>query len=377
MHQLVANYPTIQARLFLLMEQLTITELLGGFRASIGCEQLESLDPWPSGIVYKCEDDYISDGSPGLAHFMTSLLEPLEAQGRGFVHGHKKVTGVPRLSAANIKRMFTQEDKDVSSFMTRMRLAVLEAASTMQYESAVLPAKQMDVAVLPTNFSKYQQSVSRLDGGVEVDEETSRPLLEVTPVELQGHVVRENTLAESQQRSSRNSYSRLPLTGCHQSLLPTYRSSVLVGSLSEAALDEYGLTPSSASLFGHHANWEVDRSGRVLGIRDDDGKLLTDEVLQDDARKWMLAYVRHVRSQFVQNHTHMCTKTCTKYADTARAKSGADACRHRAATCRFRFFHIVVLKVVEGACLCSCLFRMLSAFVCSTTCSDSLCRFSL
>ena len=377
MHQLVASYPTIQARLFLLMEQLTITELLGGLRASIGCEQLDSLDPWPRGTIYKCEDDYISDGSPGLANFMTCLLEPLEAQGRGFVHGHKKVTGVPRLSAANIKRIFTQGDAQVSSFMTQMRAAVLQAASTLQYESAVLPAKQMDVTVLPTTFSKHQQRVSRLDGGVEIDDETFRPLLEVTPVEPQGHVVRENTLAESQQRSSRNSYSRLPLTGCHQSLLPTYRSSASVGSLSEAALDEYGLTPSGVALPGVHANWDVDRSGRVSGILDDDGILYTNEMLQDDARKWMLAYARHVRSQFVQNHNHVCTKTCTKYADTERVKSGADACRHRAATCRFRFFHIVVLKVVEGACLCSCLFRMLSAFVCSTTCSDSLCRFSL
>ena len=154
---------------------------------------------------------------------------------------------------------------------------MLQAASTLQYESAVLPAKQMDVAVLPTNFSKYQQSVSRLDGGVEVDEETSRPLLEVTSVEPQGHVVRENTLAESQQRSSRNSYSRLPLTGCHQSLLPTYRSSALVGSLSEAALDEYGLTPSGVALPGVQANWDVDRSGRVSGILDDDGILYTNE----------------------------------------------------------------------------------------------------
>ena len=144
--------PDALTRFHELMEQLTITELLGGLRASIGCEQLDSLNPWPRGTIYKCEDDYISDGSPGLANFMTCLLEPLEAQGRGFVHGHKKVTGVPRLSAANIKRIFTQEDDQVSSFMTQMRAAVLQAASTLQYESAVLPAKQMDVVVLPTNF---------------------------------------------------------------------------------------------------------------------------------------------------------------------------------------------------------------------------------
>ena len=172
--------------------------------------------------------------------------------------------------------------------------------------------------------SKHQQRVSRLDGGVEIDDKTFRPLLEVTPVEPQGHVVRENTLAESQQRSSRNSYSRLPLTGCHQCLLPTYHSSASVGSLSEAALDEYGLTPSGVALPGVHANWDVDRSGRVSGILDDDGMLYTNEMLQDDAQKWMLAYARHVRSQFVQNHNHVCTKTCTKYADTERAKSGAD-----------------------------------------------------
>ena len=53
--------------------------------------------------IYQIEDDFASDGSPGIANFVTSMIEPLEAQGRGFSHGHKKTTGVPasRVAASN------------------------------------------------------------------------------------------------------------------------------------------------------------------------------------------------------------------------------------------------------------------------------------
>ena len=57
------------------------------------------------------EDDYASNGEPGLANFATALLSPLEAQGRGFSHGHTKVMGVPRTAEGKLRHMFEQEDE--------------------------------------------------------------------------------------------------------------------------------------------------------------------------------------------------------------------------------------------------------------------------
>ena len=142
MHQIVAQHPSIQARLFLLMEQITITELLCGTGASLGNTSLDSLDKTPTSI-YGFEDDYASNGSPGLANFMTSLFEPLEAQGRGFAHGHKKVNGVPTARVATLKKAFANSDEQLLSFMERMRDDVLVAASTLQYNSATLLARQL------------------------------------------------------------------------------------------------------------------------------------------------------------------------------------------------------------------------------------------
>jgi hypothetical protein len=127
--------------------------------------------------VYDLEDDYASVGEPGLANFMTYMIEPLEAQGRGFTHGHKKVTGVPNSRAATLKTLFANSDDALKAFMEKMRAEVLRAAETLQYDSAVVPAKQLGVPVRPEPFSRKQQAQSRLDGGEEIDGKTKRTLL--------------------------------------------------------------------------------------------------------------------------------------------------------------------------------------------------------
>ena len=38
------------------------------------------------------------------------MPDPLEAQGRGFSHGHKKTMGVPRTAEAKLRQMFEQDD---------------------------------------------------------------------------------------------------------------------------------------------------------------------------------------------------------------------------------------------------------------------------
>ena len=113
------------------------------------------------------------------------MLEPLEAQGRGFAHGHKKITGVPCSRAATLRQWFAKEDAELKAFMVKLRRDVLCAAETLQYDSATELARQLHVDVLPEPFSRKQQCQSRLDGGLEIDMKTNRLLLEVMPEEPQ------------------------------------------------------------------------------------------------------------------------------------------------------------------------------------------------
>jgi hypothetical protein len=231
---------------------------------------------------------------------------------------------------AVLKKMFASSDDAVAEFMNQMRAEVLRAASTLQYDSAVLLAEQLNVAVSPEPFSRKQQMQSRLDGGLEVDGTTVRTSLEVTPAEPQGHIVRERTLAEAQQRSCRNPYRCVPLTGCHQSMLPCYRSSAAAGRLDDFQLDEYGLRPESAKLQSLHANWDETDSGQVVGLLDEQSRPFNENVLREDAQKWAVSYARHVRSLYGQNQDHGCTKTCTKYA---REDKNTGPTARRASTC--------------------------------------------
>ena len=41
------------------------------------------------------EDAFASSGRAGLANMLRGALKPLEAQGRGFSHGHGKQNGLP------------------------------------------------------------------------------------------------------------------------------------------------------------------------------------------------------------------------------------------------------------------------------------------
>ena len=106
MHRIVTAHPTIQAKLFLLLEHVLMTEMLCIHGAFIGRAAMTSGLP----SVHTFEDDYASSGEPGLASFATCQLGPLEAQGRGFTHGHKKVMGAPRTAEAKLRHVFAQED---------------------------------------------------------------------------------------------------------------------------------------------------------------------------------------------------------------------------------------------------------------------------
>ena len=53
---------------------------------------------------------------------------------------------------------------------------LIDSASTSQYESATLPAKQLGVMLPDAPFTERQQRQSRYDGGLEADGVTQRRL---------------------------------------------------------------------------------------------------------------------------------------------------------------------------------------------------------
>ena len=164
MHRIVAKSPVTQAELFLLMEEIILTELLGIQEAFIGQRQLN--DPGMPHWMRGCKEDHLaSNGSNGLADFVEALLMPLEAQGRGFAHGHKKIIALPNYSAASLVKLFQADEPEVRRMIRTMREQVLDAAVSVQYDTATLPAEQLGISVPPEPFSRQQQRQSRLDGG--------------------------------------------------------------------------------------------------------------------------------------------------------------------------------------------------------------------
>ena len=162
MHRVVAAHPTIQARLFLLLETVLLTELLGVQDAFIGKRGFRgSMNSKPPHCA-SFEDDYASNGEPGLANFATCLLSPLEAQGRGFSHAHTKVMGVPRMAEGKVRHMFEQEDDMLRELLQRAREELLLCTATIMYDSAALPGEQLGEEVLPEPFSRKQRVQSRL-----------------------------------------------------------------------------------------------------------------------------------------------------------------------------------------------------------------------
>ena len=88
MHKIVAARPMVQANLFLLLDALTHQHLLCARRVFIGRRKYDPTYRW-SREPY-VEDDFSSSGDFGVVGFVRALIKALEAQGRGFAHGHEK-----------------------------------------------------------------------------------------------------------------------------------------------------------------------------------------------------------------------------------------------------------------------------------------------
>ena len=137
----------------------------------------------PAGTACR-EDDFASNGLRGLADFVTALFKCIESQARGFAHGHGKVHSIPdgTLGLLRCLQEVIEEIKAIEAasgsqhpagelvreIASRKKAAysqsLIASASTRQYESATLPAKQFGCALPAVPFSEMQQRQRRYDG---------------------------------------------------------------------------------------------------------------------------------------------------------------------------------------------------------------------
>ena len=307
------------------------------------------------------EDDLCSNGFCGLAGFAAAVLKVIEAQQRGFAHGHGKVHSVPdgskelRDSLDSVVREINSGEihpadevidavanKEMQSYNARL----ISSASTKQYESATLPARQMGQDVRDAPFSEKQQRQSRYDGGLEEDGVTNRPLVPIVPAELPAHIARERRRTDQGQQLRRNEYKEVPLTGCQLCIAPRYLLPHSFGQ--EALVGEEGEVDDSDVSQLPGLPWVFDAATGELQhfFANLQGDVATDADFKRDAQNFEKNWARDVRFLHCHCHNHECSFTCIKNQKKKSKEQQAEQLKsQRAPPCRFDFFHVVILKI--------------------------------
>ena len=132
MHEIVAADPRAQAKFFLLMSELHYRFIIGVERLHIGRTTLAR----PRRPVH---DDVASSLQPCIAPGTTDVQAPLEAQGRGFTHGHGKGHAVVGPTIKWLRKAVTS---GLMPEVQNLRQALLDTAVPVQYDAAREPARQ-------------------------------------------------------------------------------------------------------------------------------------------------------------------------------------------------------------------------------------------
>ena len=108
MHKIVAARPMVQANLFLFLDAITHQNLLCARRVFLGTRTYDPCWRWQGEPL--TEDDFTSSGDFGISAFLRCLVKVLEAQGRGFAHGHQNHHSEPHTKAIDLVMLFLGRD---------------------------------------------------------------------------------------------------------------------------------------------------------------------------------------------------------------------------------------------------------------------------
>ena len=372
MHKMVALHPMTQANLFLLLDALTHQHLLCVRNAFLGYRRYDQGFRWQREPL--TEDDFSSTGDPGIAGLVRGVIKALEAQGRGFTHGHEKVHSEPQTKAIDLWHLISHrcvvtdgdgtqggapEHSDsagsvLDRWMKAHREECLLDATTKQYDSSVECGQQFGIAGLKEAFTVKERQRCRLDGGCEEDGR-HRESVEVVPDVEPAHLWREREAATAEARPLRHAYRELPLTGAPGARHPCYLLPRNYQCFS--ALDDAGHAPETIQLGAseHETSCEtawvdpedvyiLNTDGEVCGFRKPDGTMATSADHQTDAALYARNFALDARMCHIFNHTHDCKATCFKYNQTTptkQAEKDTDTTARQRQSCRFRFWRVV------------------------------------
>ena len=170
MHKIVAARPMVQANLFLFLDAITHQNLLCARRVFLGRRKYDPCFRWAREPL--TEDDFTSSGDVGISAFLRSLIKALEAQGRGFAHGHENHHSEPRTKAIDLVMLFLgrshgmtgatepcdDRDRELLDWMARHRDAHLRDAATKQFDSAVESGRQFGCTDLKEVFTTDEKN---------------------------------------------------------------------------------------------------------------------------------------------------------------------------------------------------------------------------
>ena len=351
----LSKNPRALGRLFLLMQELACRFILGIDDVRCGRHCVQPLAVLGGGR----EDSNCASGGPSLVGFPSAALAPMESQGRVMVpHAHMKVHAALGLRLRSLRVLFQENAAELQRKLDAFTGALVEAAVSVQYDSAIEAGSQLCVALPPAPFSAVQQRQSRLDGGTEEDG-TTRGFLQQTPPDVPGHLLRHMMEPPAPTSAGELRRDELPLTGHENSMLPKYRLLCRTfrnkpaqpgGAAQPADGPSGGAAQPADGPAGAHAPMVLNSAGEVLYWRCPDGRAATAGDLLADAADYAEAYAKDARRLHVRNHTHECSATCLK---NQKKKTNdfisENLKKHKAPTCRFWFFHIVsILLTANG-----------------------------